>query len=56
MKKKILILCLVIFLLAVAFETPSIDITGWFLKASSTIVTVARAVIKQVLSVIVKML
>jgi len=54
--KKILILCLVIFLLAVAFETPSIDITGLFLKASSAIVTVARAVIKQVLSAIVSML
>ncbi|NIM47129.1 MAG: hypothetical protein GTN40_03155 [Candidatus Aenigmarchaeota archaeon] len=50
--KKILILCLVIFLLAVTLNIPKIDITGLFVKASSTIVTIARSVIKQVLTVI----
>ena len=56
MKKTILILCLVIFLLAITFEPPSMDITGFFVKASSTIVNIARAVVKQVLTVVVRML
>jgi len=60
--KKILVLCLIIFLLAIAFNAPitfnlpSIDITGLFLKASSTIVTIARSVIKQVLTIIIGVL
>lgn len=54
--KKLLILCLIIFLLAVTINTPSIDITGLFVKASSAIVNIARAVVKQVLSVVVRML
>jgi len=53
--KKVLVFCLAIFLLAAALNQ-GIDITGWFVKASSTIVSIARTVIKEVLSLIVKVL
>lgn len=53
--KKVLILSLVIILLAVTLN-PGIDITGFFVKASSALVTIARALIKEVLSIVIKVL
>jgi len=53
--KKVLVFCLAIFLLAAALSQ-GIDITGWFVKVSSAIVSIARTVIKEVLSLIVKVL
>jgi len=58
MKKKALILFLLVFLLATTTNAPSsgIDITGWFLKASSVLVNIAKAVVKQILSAVVSVL
>ena len=53
--KKTLILCLIIFLLAFTFK-PGIDITGLFLKATSTIVTIAKTVVKEFLSFVIRVL
>ena len=53
--KKLLILCLVIFLLAVAFELPS-NITGFALKVTSTVLTIAKEILKSVLMTIANML
>jgi len=54
--KKILILCLIVLLLAVTFNVPKIDITGFFVKASSTIVNIARIVVKQILTAVAGLL
>jgi len=53
--KKIIILCLVVFLLAVSFELPS-NITGFFVKVTSTALTIAKEILKQILTTIVNML
>jgi hypothetical protein len=53
--KKLLIL-FIILLFATAFKFPTIDITGLFLKATSMIVTITKEVVKQVLTIIVRML
>ncbi|NIO45137.1 MAG: hypothetical protein GTN36_06340 [Candidatus Aenigmarchaeota archaeon] len=54
--KKILILCLIVFLLAATFSMPKVDITGLFVKASSTIVNIARIVVKQILTTVAGLL
>jgi len=52
MKKIILIILLIILIFAISIELPDIDITGLFLKATSTIVDVLKAIAKQVLTFI----
>ena len=53
--KKLLIL-FIILLFATAFKLPTIDITGLFLKATSVVLDVSRAILKQVLTFIVSKL
>jgi hypothetical protein len=50
--RKVLLLCAVIFVLAVTISLPKIDITGLFVKAASTFMTVVRYAVKEVLLVI----
>ncbi len=59
MKKVLVLFCLVMFVIAavtveaaVTIEPPKIDITGLFLKATSTFMTIVRAVVKEVLAAI----
>ena len=55
--KKVLALCVIIFLLAVTIGSDnSTGITGFFLQVGSFIVTITRAVIKQILTLVVKVL
>ena len=54
--KKLLVLCLLIVLFAATIRLPSIDITGLFVKTSSIVVTIARQVLKQVLTVVIRVL
>jgi len=52
MRKIILILLLVILVFAISIDLPDIDITGLFLKATSTLLEVVKSIAKQVLTFI----
>ena len=55
--KKVLIICLIIFLLAVTLKPDNLTgITGFLIQTGSVIITIARTVIKQVLSLVIKVL
>ena len=54
--KKIIILCLVIFLLAVSLDLPESGITGFFVKVATTGLALAKEVLKTVLTFIVNLL
>ena len=55
--KKVLAVCIIIFLLAVTIKPDNLTgITGLFLQVSSFLVTIARAVIKEILTFVVKVL
>ena len=55
--KKILVVCIVIFLLSVAIGSDnSTGITGFFLQVGSFIVTITRTILKQILTLVVKVL
>ena len=54
--KKILFVCLLIFILAVTIETDSSSITGLFLQIGSVIINIARYVLKEVLTFIANLL
>ena len=54
--KKVIILCLAIFIiLAATIDLPS-SITGFAVKVTSTILTIAKEILKSVLTTIVNML
>jgi hypothetical protein len=54
--KKVIILCLAIFIIfAVSIDLPS-SITGFAVKVASTVMTVVRQVLKSVLTTIANML
>lgn len=54
--KKILFVCLVVFILAVTIEADSSSITGFFLQVGSTIITIARYVLKEILTFVANLL
>lgn len=56
--KKVLIFCLVVILLAVSLNPGSntTGITGFLIQAGSFVLTIARYVIKEVLSLVIKVL
>lgn len=56
--KKILFFCIAIFLLAISLKpgTDLTGITGLLIQTGSAVLTIARAVLKQVLSFVVKVL
>ena len=53
--KKAIILLLAVFLLAVAFELPE-GITGFFVKVTTSVLTIVKEVVKTVLLTIANML
>jgi len=50
--RKLFIILLILFLFAVTINIPKIDITGLFIKATSAILEITKAVVKQVLTFI----
>ena len=50
--RKVLLICLVIFVLAITIDTPKIDITGLFIKATSVMVTIAKFIAKEIINII----
>jgi hypothetical protein len=55
--RKVLLLCVLILLLAVSLKPGDLTgITGFLIQTGSTLVTIARFVLKQVLTFVVKVL
>lgn len=55
--RKVLLVCIAIFLLAVTINPDNLTgITGLLLQVSSVVLTIARSVVKQILTFVVKML
>jgi len=50
--RKLFIIILILFLFAVTINFPKIDITGLFIKATSTILEITRVIVKQILTFI----
>jgi len=50
--RKIFIILLILFLFAITIKWPDIDITGLFIKATSAILDITRAIVKQLLTFI----
>jgi hypothetical protein len=55
--RKVLLICVLIILLAISLQPGDLTgITGFLIQTGSTLITIARSVLKQILTFVVKVL